>query len=76
METQTHLSTAVYAVEVDPGLDKAVKEVLADKQVLARILKRTVIEFKDMDIPEIMDAIEGDPEIEKVSIGRTDKEIR
>ena len=68
MTTQTHLSTTVYAAEGDPRLDQAVKELLADKQVLARILKRTVSEFKDFEISEIMDAIEGKPEISKISI--------
>ena len=68
MKKQTHLSNAVEITEGDPKLDQAVKELLADKQVLARILKRTVVEFKDVEIPEIMDAIEGKPEVEKVSI--------
>ena len=54
-------------IKDDPKLDKAVKELLADKQVLTRILKRTVIEFKDYELSEIMDAIEGNPEIETVS---------
>ena len=65
MKELTHLSNAVEITKGDPKLDQAVKELLADKQVLARILKRTVVEFKDVQIPEIMDAIEGKPEVEK-----------
>ena len=39
---------------------------MADKQVLARILKRVTDEFRDSDYDSIMSAIEGEPEIESV----------
>ena len=68
METNAHLTNAIESIQGDPKLDKSVKELLADKQVLARILKSTTAEFRDMEIPEIMTCIEGEPEIEKVPI--------
>ncbi len=68
MTVDTNLQKAVITVEGNPKLDKAVKELLADKQVLARILKRVTDEFKDSDYDSIMAAIEGEPEIESVPV--------
>jgi len=45
-----------------------VKRLLSDKQVLARILKRVTVEFKDEDLPAIMKSIEGKPQIETVPV--------
>ena len=45
MNEKTNLEKTVLAAEGDPKLDRAVKELLADKQVLARILKRVTDEF-------------------------------
>ncbi len=47
--------------------DKLMKELLADKQVLARILKNTMNEFKDMKIPDIIQCL-GDVDIEKQNV--------
>ena len=40
-------------------VDEKIKALLADKQILARILKYSVEEFKEYDILEIIDRIEG-----------------
>lgn len=48
--------------------DTNAKRILANKQVLARILKKTVSEFRDMSFPEIMKCIEGEPEISTVPV--------
>lgn len=52
-------------VTMDPGAayDTNVKYLLADKQILSRILKYTIDEFRDMDIQEITGCISDDIEI-------------
>ncbi|MBQ9606814.1 MAG: hypothetical protein IJV16_06525, partial [Lachnospiraceae bacterium] len=68
MRDNTNLQRTILAVEGDPKLDRAVKELFADKQVLSRILKRVTKEFKDETVEDIMSAIEGEPEIESVPV--------
>ena len=60
---KTNLAQAVDATG-DPGAayDTNVKYLLADKQILSRILKYTVDEFRDMDVQDIMDCIGDDIE--------------
>lgn len=61
---KTNLAETVDATN-DSGAayDTNVKYLLADKQILSRILKCTVEEFQDMDISDIMGCIGGDIEI-------------
>ena len=66
MKGNTNLQRSFDSIKGNPKLDKSVKELFADKQVLARILKRVTNEFKDEDIESIMSAIEGEPETECV----------
>lgn len=47
--------------------DESVKEILADKQILARILKYTLDEFKDIELKTIITNID-EPEVSKVRI--------
>lgn len=56
----THLSQAVVAVQDAAAYDTNVKFLLADKQILARILKYTIKEFRDMDIQDIISCISDD----------------
>lgn len=48
--------------------DAQVKKLLANKQILSRIMKRTVEEFKDLPVEEIMECIEGDPSIAAIPV--------
>lgn len=48
--------------------DAQCKKVLANKTILAWILKYTAEEFRDMEIPAIRDCIEGEPEISSVRV--------
>lgn len=48
--------------------DVSVKEVLADKQVLARILKYSLDEFMDDSIDEIIRCISDDIEISTIPV--------
>ena len=61
---KTNLAQSVDATN-DSGsaYDTNVKYLLADKQILSRIMKYTIHEFQDMDIWEIMDCIGNDIEI-------------
>lgn len=61
---ETNLAQAVYAVN-DSGAayDTNIKHLLADKQILSRILKYTIEEFRDMDIIDIMGCIGDNIEI-------------
>lgn len=63
MTQATHLSHGVEITEYEAKYDDAAKRLVADRQVLARIAKGSVKEFKDYSIEEIMLAIEGDPEV-------------
>lgn len=59
MKIPTHLETTLDAV--DPArlqYDQNIKELLADIQVLARIIKYTVREVKELEIEEIMSCID------------------
>ena len=61
---KTNLAQTVDAIN-DSGLtyDTNVKYLLADRQILSRILKYTIEEFRDMDVQDIMDSISDDIEI-------------
>lgn len=56
----THLSQAVTAAQDAAAYDTNAKLLLADKQILARILKYTIRECRDMAIGEIMNCIQDD----------------
>ena len=59
----TNLAQAVEATIGSSSYDTNVKFLLADKQILARILKYAVQEFKEMPIEDIMASIGEDIEI-------------
>ncbi len=69
------LSITLTAAEQKAAYDNAVKELFADKQVLAWILRETTTEFSAMDIDEIITYIE-DPSISSVAVnpGLTNEE--
>lgn len=71
METRkvkSHLSHGIEKTEEKARYDEGAKELLSDKQVLARIAKYRIKEFEDYDIPTIMECIEGKPEISVVPV--------
>lgn len=59
----TNLAQAVEAANASSFYDTNIKFLLADKQILARILKYVISEFKDMEIKDIMSSIGEDIEI-------------
>ena len=69
---QNALGQTVIKNEGNAQLDAAVKEVLANKQILARILKECVTEYKDCDLRDIEEKyIEGEPCIGSIPVHRT-----
>ena len=60
----TNLAQAIEATnDAGSAYDANIKYLLADKQILARILKYTIKEFQDMEIPDIINSIGDDIEI-------------
>lgn len=53
----TNLAEAIESTNDANSYDTNIKFLLADKQILARILKYAVQEFKDMDVNDIMSSI-------------------
>lgn len=61
---ETNLAQTVNAAnDAGSAYDTNVKYLLADKQILSRILKYTVEEFRDMEIVDILGCIGDDIEI-------------
>ncbi|MBO5341086.1 MAG: hypothetical protein J6A73_00210 [Lachnospiraceae bacterium] len=68
MKEQTNLAIAIdSAGSTSDMYDKIMKELLADKQVLARILRNTMSEFKGMEIPDIIQCL-GEIDIDKQNV--------
>ena len=62
-----HLGRAIVSSGNEAEYDTAVKELLADKQILAWILKWTTEEFKDLEIDEIIPCIEP-PSVSEIPV--------
>lgn len=59
MNLQTHIASALSVTPADKlKLDSNIKEVLADVQILSRILKYTVVELEHLSIDEIISCID------------------
>ena len=66
--SKTHLAHSIEQTREEVQYDANAKALIADKQILARIVKHRTEEFKAYDIPTIISCIEGEPEISKTSI--------
>ena len=64
----TELKSAVMATDRDAQYDNSAKRLIANKIILARILVKTVEEFKGMDPLEVAALIEGLPYISAVPV--------
>lgn len=64
----TELKSAVMATDRDAQYDNSAKRLIAHKIILARILVKTVEEFKGMDPLEVVALIEGLPYISAVPV--------
>lgn len=61
--TETYLAQAVAAADESGSYDTNAKFLLADKQILARILKYAVREFQDMEMEDIIFCISEEIEV-------------
>ena len=64
----SNLHNVLNTVSLESQYDAQAKKVLAQKIVLAYIMKNTLEDFKDMDPQEIMPYIEGEPMIGVVPV--------
>ena len=64
----TYLSQAAQAAGSTAAYDTNVKYLLADKQILARILKYTIQECREMTIEDIMACIGEDIEVASAAL--------
>ena len=71
-----HLGTTLYAARDKEQYDDAVKNLLADVQIIAWILRDTTVEFKNMGVDEIIPYIEN-PYVSQIAVmpGLTYKSI-
>ena len=60
---KTHLAHGIEKTISESAYDNSIKALLVNKQVLARIAQNRVGEFRDYDIPTIIECIEGEPEV-------------
>ena len=69
MNIDTTLAKAIDAAGTNAEYDAAVKNILAEKQILAWILKSCVEEFADIELNKIADKyIEGEPQIAEIPV--------
>lgn len=74
-EKKTALSHSLEIADDKAQYDENIKNILANKIILAWLLKYLVKEFKNNEIEDIVNLIEGEPEIASASIypGKTNK---
>lgn len=69
MDEKTNISETIDAASGrNPRMDNIAKRLLAHKEILAHILKGAVPEYKDCSIQEIIDCIEGEPQVGCVGV--------
>lgn len=69
MNIDTTLAKAIDTAGTNAEYDAAVKNILAEKQILAWILKSCVEEFADIELNKIADKyIEGEPQIAEIPV--------
>lgn len=66
--SKTQLAHSIDITETKSEYDTEAKYLVSNKQVLARIMKFSVQEYKDCSIEEIMGYIEGTPEVSSHSV--------
>ena len=67
-KTATYVAKTLHMTAGDSTYDTHAKALLSDRQVLSWILKYTVREFHDMNIPDIMGCIDDDITVDGVPI--------
>ena len=60
---ETSISKVITATDHKAAYDKEIKQILANKEILAVFLENVVSEFRDVPRQKIIESIEGTPEI-------------
>ena len=68
MNENKHIADSIDIAEGKEKYDRHIKIILSDKQILAKILKETVFEFKEISFEKTMECIEGEPEVGTVPV--------
>ena len=68
MEVSTNLAESIEKTQSQSTYDVESRYLLADKQVLARIVKENVREFAKYDLDVIENCIEGEPQVNEVAV--------
>lgn len=77
MQEDAYIADAVEIAKDKAQYDAAVKGILSDRNVLAWILSKTVMELEGVPIEVIKDCIEGEPEVSRVYVdpGRSNQTV-
>ena len=67
-EQNTYLADVIDETEYRSRYDDGAKHLVANRPVLARIIKATTKEFADYEVDEIEDCIEGEPQVSQVNV--------
>ena len=72
MEMQTRIANVVDKIGDDAKYDNCVKALLANKSIQAWILKCCVDEYKEFDLQQIEECIQGTPEVSAKAVHRNE----
>lgn len=75
VESKTQLAKLIELTNDKAKYDAQVKKILANKAILAWILKTCTIEFSAFSPKEIISCIEGEPEISTISVHAMDPDL-
>ncbi len=75
MEQQTRIANVIDSVGTNASYDNAVKSLLANKSILAWILKCCVAEFKPFSLATIVECIKGNPEVSTKAVHRNEADV-
>ncbi len=75
MEQQTRIANVIDSVGINAIYDNAVKSLLANKSILAWVLKCCVTEFKSYSLTTIVGCIKGKPEVSTKAVHRNEADV-
>ena len=75
MEQQTRIANVIDSVGSDASYDNAVKSLMANKSILAWIMKCCVAEFKSFGLTTIAECIKGNPEVSTKAVHRNEADL-
>ncbi len=73
MKNNLEVADAIETNDLNKAYDEYCKKILSNKQILARIMKECVAEYRDIPVEEIPSYIENDPQLDVSVEDETDK---